>query len=225
MTSSVKGLFWDVDGTLVDSTELCLTATNAILLKNNASEISLDQYHEGVRFPTPQRMAWHFSGNPDDVMGSKLGAEFDEYYIKLISLQTTPLIEGIRELILTIHNKYPHIVFGAISNACSEYVRVVLKVHQLDHLFVIQLGADDAPAPKPSPKGLLFAAEQVNIEPNQCVYIGDSPGDGKAGRSAGMKSIGVTWGSYSIDQITSNCDIVFTKASDLSKYLEDLISQ
>jgi len=53
-------------------------------------------------------------------------------------------------------------------------------------------GSDRLPA-KPDPTGLITVARALQIDPGECVYIGDSVGDFGAAAAAGMKSIGVCW--------------------------------
>lgn len=42
----------------------------------------------------------------------------------------------------------------------------------------------------------------------QCFYVGDAPSDGRAARAAGMRAVGVSWGSHSGAQWRANFDIV-----------------
>lgn len=79
---------------------------------------------------------------------------------------------------------------GALSNAAVAYVEKVLEVHNLSKSFSVMHGADDVPAPKPSPDGLLTCAKDLEEHPSSIIYVGDSPSDGIAARLAGMKSIG-----------------------------------
>ncbi len=46
-------------------------------------------------------------------------------------------------------------------------------------------------APKPSPQGVLKACEALNLPPSNCVMIGDTPDDIRAGKSAGALAYGV----------------------------------
>ena len=79
---------------------------------------------------------------------------------------------------------------GALSNAAVAYVERVLAVHRLQGHFCVLHGADDVPAPKPAPDGLILCCKELGQDPAHVVYVGDSPSDGLAARAAGMKSIG-----------------------------------
>ena len=47
---------------------------------------------------------------------------------------------------------------------------------------------------KPDPAGLLRILDELGVEPGRCAYVGDSPGDVKVARNAGVYAVGVTWG-------------------------------
>ena len=42
----------------------------------------------------------------------------------------------------------------------------------------------------------------------QCFYVGDAPSDGRAARAAGMRAVGVSWGSHSGKEWRENFDVV-----------------
>jgi len=52
---SSMGVLWDVDGTLVESTDLAFVATNEVLEANGFSQITVEQYKVGCKFTTPDR--------------------------------------------------------------------------------------------------------------------------------------------------------------------------
>jgi HAD superfamily hydrolase (TIGR01549 family) len=191
-----RAVLWDVDGTLSDSYKLGFDSTNKVLL-NVGVTITEDQYHEGTKLTTPRRLAWHVTGNPDDPTGIDLGTQFDDLYVELVSTETAPFYPGIMDVLSTLQEKNQNdLVLGALSNACGAYVTAVLKVNGVTDMFSIGLGADEVPAAKPQPDGLLKICKTLGLDPALCVYVGDSPSDGQAATAAGMKSVGVTWGSH-----------------------------
>ena len=204
MTSNspqLRAVLWDVDGTLADSSMLCFESTNAVFRNNGMAEIGEDMYHMGTKLTTPRRMAWHSTGNPDDVSGIALGDQFDDLYVKLVSMETAAFYDGIPNVLTSLLKKNPTLRHGALSNACGAYVRAVLQVNGVSDMFVVGLGADEVPAAKPSAAGLLQICRELDIDPSHCIYIGDSPSDGQAASNAGMASVGVTWGSHPVETV------------------------
>ena len=197
----LRAVLWDVDGTLADSYMLGYASTNTVFRNNGLPEIGEDVYHMGTKYTTPRRLAWHSTGNPDDDCGIELGNQFDNLYVNLVSLETAPFYNGISDVLSSLVKEYPSLRHGALSNACGAYVTAVLRVNSVTNDFVIGLGADDVPAAKPCPDGLLQICDVLQIHPSQCIYVGDSPSDGQAAKNAGMPSVGVTWGSHPIETV------------------------
>jgi phosphoglycolate phosphatase len=56
------------------------------------------------------------------------------------------------------------------------------------------VGGDTTPHPKPHPAPLLEAARQLDIAPEDCIYVGDDERDIRAGQAAGMGTVAATYG-------------------------------
>lgn len=214
-------VIFDIDGTLAESGKLGFDATNVVLIRNNIPPISMEQYLFGCRYTTPVRLAWHSGLSAEknkaefDLVGQRLGKEFDDYYIAQVSVETAPFYPGIVEL---IENLPTNVALGALTNAAGLYAHAVIRansaaaVSKTDCTFTAVegegslysrfgsiFGADEVPKPKPFGDGLLQVCEQLGIAPEDCVYVGDAPSDGMAAKAAGMPAIGVTWGANSAE--------------------------
>jgi pyrophosphatase PpaX len=224
--SDACGLFWDVDGTLSNSSGLGLYCTNQIMKRNDLPEISEDDYNEGTKYTTPQRLAWHVTGDPTDEVGEKLGKQYDELYVSEVTEDNSKFFPGVKEMLSDIADRYgDKVKFGALSNACGAYVRKVLKINGVGDLYKVQVGAEDIPAAKPNPHGLHQMCGDLGLEESRCIYIGDSPTDGQAGKAAGMHCIGVAWGSHPVDKINEAFPVVVHEVGELKeeiiKFLEE----
>lgn len=69
-----------------------------------------------------------------------------------------------------------------------------LRVTDLLPRFTVVVGGDTVPRKKPAPDSVLHAARSLGIEPSECVVVGDTEVDVQAGKAAGTRTIGVTWG-------------------------------
>jgi len=215
MYQKVKGVIFDIDGTLADSWKLGYDATVVVLDNNKIPSISAEIYHECTRYATPERLARHAGLTPGDPefeeRGQALGKEFDDLYVGLVSLETAAFYPGVESLLL---NLPPGVALGALTNAAVKYAHAVLECNcpatmssnqrpAIYSRFGSVRGADNVPKPKPSPDGLLQVCKDLGLNPSECVYIGDSPTDGAAAHAAGMPSVGVLWGSHKEESLRS----------------------
>lgn len=203
-------LIWDIDGTLADSWKLGFDATLEVLERNNIPSITEEVYHYHTRYSTPDRLARHAGLEPGDAdyhsVGTRLGAQFDNLYVGLVSTTTAGFYPGIHELLQDI----PDVVaLGALTNACVDYAHAVFRVNSVpddqrrrySERFRSVKGADNVPKPKPNPDGLFEVCKELAVDPSKCIYIGDSPSDAMAAHNAGMRAIGVLWGSHSKESL------------------------
>lgn len=218
-----KAVLWDVDGTLSDSFMLGFTSTSKVLENNGKSAISEEEYHQGTKFTTPRRLAWHVTGNPDDPIGHDLGAQFDDLYVALVSMETAPFYDGILSVLDELQRERQDLQLGALSNACGAYVEAVLRVNGVKNRFGVQLGADQVEAAKPRPEGLLQCCRELGVQPGSCVYVGDSPTDAQAAAAAGMPSVGVTWGSHPAQSVRAAFTVTVDTVPELQEALLKLL--
>ena len=78
-----------------------------------------------------------------------------------------------------VSGNYEPTVYSALSK-CSlrKYMKVIISI-------------DDCPVSKPSPEPLYMALKKLGVKPHEAVYVGDHPDDMRAGKAAGMRTIGV----------------------------------
>jgi len=215
--ANVQAVIFDVDGTLADSGQLGFDATLVVLEKNGIAPITYAEYCDHTRYTTPDRLARHAGFTPEEhpekfaIEGKRLGQEFDDLYINLVSMETAAFYPGMLEVVRNIPQE--NVGLGALTNAAGRYAHAVLKVNNEDFndadfdlckRFGSILGADDVVKPKPYADGLLQVCKELGVEPTQCVYIGDSPSDGQAAKAAGMPGIGVTWGAHEETKLASH---------------------
>lgn len=79
-----------------------------------------------------------------------------------------------------------------------------LDITELKKYLEVVISVEDAQKPKPNPDCLLAALKQLDIQPNEAVYIGDSIYDILTGKNAGAATIGVTWGIAAKEDLKNN---------------------
>ncbi|CAB4687697.1 unannotated protein [freshwater metagenome] len=85
--------------------------------------------------------------------------------------------------------------------------------------FEVIVGGDEVPRQKPAPDGLLLALERLGGRPEDAAYVGDSPFDMQAARSAGLYAVGVEWGGIHTGAALGAADVLITEPSALLEVL------
>ena len=83
---------------------------------------------------------------------------------------------------------------GIVSAKRRETIELAFAVVPLAHLFDVVVGGDETTRHKPHPEPLELAAKRLDADTRDCAYVGDSPFDIRAAKSAGMHAVAVTWG-------------------------------
>src|SRR4051812_20332110 len=83
---------------------------------------------------------------------------------------------------------------GIVTAKRRATVELAFATVPLGHLFEVVVGGDETERHKPDPQPLQLALERLGAQPDETAYVGDSPFDMRAAKSAGVHAIAVTWG-------------------------------
>ncbi len=111
-------------------------------------------------------------------------------------------------------------LIGAVSNRTKESLNESLKLAQIYKYFDAIVTPEDVENPKPSKEHPLKALEILKVKPQNAYMVGDTGYDIKAGKSAGTKTIGVTYGFEGKKIKDHNPDFVIDNLEELFKILK-----
>ncbi|MHA2211304.1 MAG: HAD family hydrolase [Candidatus Thorarchaeota archaeon] len=120
-------------------------------------------------------------------------------------------IEVVREL------KKLGLKTAILTNNGRTAVDLILKQLPLEELFDVIQTRNESPSPKPYPDGLNQLVAQIDVQPNEVVYIGDARIDGAAATRAGIEFWGVTTGE------TPRDDLIKAGASQVFDSLRQIV--
>jgi phosphoglycolate phosphatase len=79
----------------------------------------------------------------------------------------------------------------------------------------------DTRYPKPSPQAFIQCAEKLNVETGECLVVGDSVADVRAGKNAGAKTVAVLSGIFSRAELEEEKpDLILESVSKLPEFLK-----
>lgn len=109
-------------------------------------------------------------------------------------------------------------LLGVVTNRDRAEAEALLKGAGLLGLAGVVITREDSHRMKPHPMPVRIAAEKLGVKPEQCVMVGDTGVDIRAGRSAGALAVGVRCG-FGTDGDFREADLVLDKPADLVGWL------
>ncbi len=129
------------------------------------------------------------------------------------------LIEGVAGLLEGLVLRYP---MAIVSARDEESTLSFLKEHRLSDFFTAVATAQTCRHTKPYPDPILWAAERLGCTPGECLMIGDTPIDIRAGRAAGAQTVGVLCGFGSEPDLRrSGAHLILPSTPGLAAFLTE----
>lgn len=120
--------------------------------------------------------------------------------------------DAVRPVLRELAKNHPMVV---ISSNDTPTIQEALRLYDFNGIFQDILGSDFMLSKKDK---ILFVIKKYNVTLQDIYYIGDTTGDIKEGKQAGVKTIGVTWGWHSKEKMAAaGPDCLFDKPEDLLK--------
>ncbi|MGD9158530.1 MAG: HAD family hydrolase [Desulfobacteraceae bacterium] len=187
-----KAVIFDLDGTLLDTLSDLGDSMNSVLERHGFPSHDLESYKymigDGVEALVKRALPESIN-DEDSVI--KFIAEYRSEYKKNWNNKTGPYA-GIVELIESLHSL--GLKIAVFSNKPHDSTEICVREFLPFDKFDIVLGHRPEKDLKPDPGGALEIAEQLNIPPDQILYLGDTSVDMKTAVAAGMYPVGVLWG-------------------------------
>jgi pyrophosphatase PpaX len=110
---------------------------------------------------------------------------------------------------------------GIVTAKRRATVDLAFAVLPLRDYFELVVAADDVERHKPAPDPLHVALDRLGAEPAQAAYVGDSPFDVAAAKTAGVHAVAVTWGGIYTEEAlrAEQPDTVVSKPQELLSVL------
>jgi phosphoglycolate phosphatase len=189
----VRGIVFDLDGTLVDSLADIAASVDLVLRSHGRVEHGAAAYRDfiGRGIGVLVRRAW---GVADDATGPEIDALVEE--VRTVydehCLDRTQPYDGIPALLAEIRRR--GIAISVVSNKPDAMTQRVVA-HLFDAATFSTVTGERSGLPrKPDPTQLIRATSFMGVDPSRCLMVGDSPVDIEAGHRVPMRTVAVTWG-------------------------------
>ena len=216
----IKGVLFDLDGTLVNTTPLILES-----FRHTFKEFGLPVPADSelvAGFGLPMRTA------VTAYMPEEMADEFCDSYRAYQCTRHDELIEGIDGVAETLAAlKQRGIKMAVVTSKKRPAAIRDLGCYDLVKYFDIIIACDDCAENKPLPGPSLMALKQLGLSGAECLAVGDSPFDLQSARGAGCQTAAVRYTSFDWDYILTEGkpDYVLNEMTDLLTLIDTLNKQ
>jgi len=134
------------------------------------------------------------------------------YFIELLKAEGASMTEGLTNFLDAVKDRY---LLAIATSAPQIKVNEILKYLRLEKYFKIIITADQVSKGKPNPELFLKAAENLKINPRDCVVIEDAPNGVKAAKEGGMKCVAITT-THKREEL-KDADIIINRFSEINQ--------
>ena len=210
-------ILFDLDGTLIDSTDAILECMHHSFDIYNYSRPSDEEIKALIGYPL-------------DEMYASLGVETEKVWdfvatykecYRQISTQKTTLLPNAAEAV-KLASEFASI--GIVTTKTGKYSRVLMEHFHLMHHFDVLVGREDVTKPKPDKEPIVKALESFNIRDKDIWMIGDTKLDLLSAKDAEVNSIGVLSGYDDASTLLKYANIVLDDAYEAIKHLKSIES-
>jgi HAD superfamily hydrolase (TIGR01509 family) len=216
MKKRLKVILLDLDGTIVDSRdaykEAVKTAFAAFGQNFGVAEVATE---------IPRRLEQNLPIN-DLLKGIDVQKFLDLYlnaYYKATATKTKPM----PKIDVTLRKLSEKAALALITMRYVPKENVIKELENfgLAKYFQHVITALDTHTPKPSPEALIKCAKKFGVQPCECLVVGDSVADIKAGKNAGAKTVAVLSGIFSREELErEKPDLILENVNQLPDFLE-----
>ncbi|HEY2580351.1 MAG TPA: beta-phosphoglucomutase [Mucilaginibacter sp.] len=188
--STIKACIFDLDGVIVDTAVYHYKAW-----KRLANELGFDFTEEdneklkGVSRTRSLELILQWGGiTKTEAEKEELAARKNDWYVEMIN-QMTPaeILPGAKEFLVTCRNAR---LKTALGSASKNSMTILNKIN-LTGFFDAVIDGNKVSKPKPDPEVFLKGAEELNVEPVNCVVFEDAIAGVEAAVNGGMKVVGI----------------------------------
>ena len=207
------GILFDLDGTLLNTLEDLLDATNAALGHFGRPRRTLAELRAFVGNGARNQIRLSLSGRDDDPDLDRVLEWYKEYYGAHCQIKTAPY-QGVLEALAAL--PYPIAIVSnkpdaAVKTLCAQYFPGIFA-----------LGESAACPRKPAPDMVYQAMKAIGVE--KCIYVGDSEVDIRTANNAGVPCVSVLWGFRDREVLEEEGGRYFcTHPAELPSVIEEIV--
>jgi phosphoglycolate phosphatase len=210
-TSNVRGVIFDLDGTLIDSYQAIYLAFHYTYSEMGLTPLSYQQVERAVG----RGLGHTFRELLGEERVPQTLALFRKKYGEVFRTHTH-LLPDVREVVGSLQGR--GIQLAVATNKLGRFSRAIFEHFGMEKMFAVILGDGDVSQNKPDPEMLYQAMDKMGVVKEESIFVGDSVIDIQTGKNAGIRVFAVPTGN------TDREDLVKAQPAVILNRLLDLLS-
>ena len=215
-----KAVIFDLDGTLTNTLKSLWKSTNMALATAGLPPHEIDsyKYFAGNGAKELIRKSLIADGDTELVHFDSVMEAYNRIFEEYCMYEVKPY-DGIPELLKALKEKGLHLAVNS-NKPQPRTVDVVEEIFGKD-TFDLLVGQCEERKRKPAPDGVNYILEQLHLNKEDVLYIGDTCTDMQTGKSAGVFTVGALWGFRDRQELVENhADAIIEKPLELLQYID-----
>ena len=208
----IKGVIFDLDGTLVHTIEDIGDAANVMLARHGMPQHTTADYLRWIGNGAARLIELALGPDADKTLFDYQLTEFKEIYGDNLHNKSR-LYDGIAMVL----DEYTAagVKLSILSNKPHYLTRQVVDYYLSDWEFTPVFGQRESVPRKPDPAAAFEIADTLGLTSEYILFVGDSRGDLTTAEAAGMVPVGVTWGYGRLAGIPRNGQVIIDQPHEL----------
>ncbi|MGB2842781.1 MAG: HAD family hydrolase [Halobacteriota archaeon] len=184
---------FDMDGTLIDSSKAILNSIKEAARLTGLRIPGEEEIKGIIHLPSHLSFKILYPGKEPE--------EFDSVFLSLMRSKFKNMIKEVPKAKMTLEliKREKGIKIGIVTTKDKISAEETIRLFSIP--CDVLLTAEDTERTRPDPEPLLKAIKMLNSTASQTFYCGDTPQDIIQGRRAGVKTVGVTTGLHTKDEL------------------------
>jgi len=211
----IKGVLLDMDGTIVDAFPPIIRALNQTFIEFGLPQMSAGEVKR-------------HTGKGDCSMKALFGDRREEAAARFLEIHDEDYLEQIKPLTgaetLFQWLQYNSIPTAIVTSKSQMRAEAQLGALNWTKYFDVVIGKMDGRPEKPDPGPVLLACQQLDIDPQHTVMVGDGIADMKSATRAGSRALGLC-DAFSAEELTEvGASLCFDSLTEVHIWLKTQIN-
>jgi len=239
---SLKAVLFDFNGVIINDESIHLQLIDEILIQENLQPQRVNERQAclgrsdvfdnsfGERACFTELLSNRGRVATEKYLTQLLHRKAEAYALELEKIEKLPLYPGVEDLIFQVRSR--NLKLGLVSGAIRKEIELVLNRSKLSEHFKIIVAGDDITTSKPEPDGYLLAVKklneeypELNLQPQECLAIEDTPAGIQAAKRSHIQVVGVA-NTYPFHILQRCCNWTVDYLTDLElERVQEVYSQ